>query len=59
MIALGEVHLSNGLIKDARLDSLASGQDLIFSGDDEMLFSEGGGGMAVFLILDLMTKEPI
>ena len=55
MIALGELHLSNGLLMNASLDSLASGQDLIVSGDEEMRFGVGGGGMAVFLILDLTS----
>ena len=59
MIALGEVNLGNGLVTNAGLDSLASGQDLIFSGDDEMRFNKGGGGMAVFLIFDLKSKEPV
>lgn len=59
MIALGDVHLENGLVTNARWDNLASGQDLIVDGNNEMHFNEGGGGMAVFLILDLMSKESV
>ena len=56
MIALGDLHQKNGLITNARTASLASGQDLVLDGDGEMYFSEGGGGMALFLVLDLVGK---
>jgi hypothetical protein len=56
MIALGDVHRKNGLVMNAGTASLASGQDLILNGDGEMYFSEGGGGMALFLVLDLVGE---
>ena len=57
MIALGNLHLKNGLIKNAGVETLASGQDLIVDGNAEMEFGEGGGGMAVFLVLNLMSTQ--
>ena len=59
MIALGDVHRKNGLVTNAGTVSLASGQDLIIDGDGEMYFAEGGGGMALFLVLDLVGEVTV
>ena len=56
MIALEDVHRKNDLIMNARIASLVNEQDLILNGDDEMYFSEGDEGMALFLVLDLMSE---
>ena len=54
MVALGDLVQKNGLITNAGVETLSSGQDLIIDGNIEIRFSGGGGGMALFLVLDLV-----
>lgn len=53
IIALGDLHEENGLPELGKLKTLASGQDITLTGDDEVLFRASGGGMAMFLVLNL------
>lgn len=54
IIALGDLNLENGLVTNVGLENLVSGHDLIIDGSDEMWFSGRGGGMALFLVLNLI-----
>lgn len=57
IIALGNLHPGNGLPTNVNSKGLSSGQDVLIDGSDAMQFSGKGGGIALFLILDLVKPE--
>ncbi|KAL9100901.1 MAG: hypothetical protein Q9163_003780 [Psora crenata] len=57
IIALGHLHGKNGLTLNAEIPVLASGQDVILDGENDLDFAEGGGGIALFLLFDLVETE--
>ena len=57
MIALGNLHSENGLPTNVNSKGLSSGQDVLIDGSDVVRFSGKGGGMALFLILDLVKPQ--
>jgi hypothetical protein len=57
MIALGNLYPENGLPTNVNSKGLSSGQDVLIDGSDDMRLSGKGGGIALFLILDLVKLE--
>lgn len=49
--------MKNGLVMNAAVETLVSGQDLIVDGDNEMQFGGGDEGVAVISILDLVKTQ--
>lgn len=57
IVALGDLHLGNGLPKNADAEALSSGEWVVIDGNESISFSGKGGGIAQLQILDLVEPE--
>lgn len=53
ILALDDLHQNNGLPLIEGVETLASGDYVVLSGDKDMRFNGKGGGLAFFILLSL------
>lgn len=57
IVALGDLRTGNGLPQDLDVAAISSGEWVVIDGSKDMSFGGTGGGMAVFIVLDLVEPK--